>query len=832
MLSAAQQRAKDAEEMRARIDAERIALARTTEMGQKGAHTWASEAHSLREKIGAYEAQLLRLKGRLGNMDFDERGIDLRVVGPADVSHTTTPDPSPAGSHLVTPSTSGDNIAALKTSPIESTESCSSVDDALEAGNGCDNLAADLSRLLTLSANTTDLRAKVEQSIQIQKPVIDPSQNASDDAGKDLVHLVRAATKELDLAIGRIEEIKERREKAALDPVPANFETPQLSQEAPHLETQVAEACEKHTALVESSKSLRKEADHLCQASKEGIVEEELPDDAQSSFVEAVSKPLWFVDAVSKQDSPARSAGKFSPRQQAAVGNDLSQTATDFDVVQKAMHTASVALRKSRAGSGNQRKRHGTQSMDSLTLNSTSQSLLSPSSVHDESDPLRTPSTLFSSGKVTPRSVRFAALPPSYSATRSFDTSTKNPYPQEASAAVHIPIPPSNLEDGTFDSKELEVDLKAVKVTEQVLAPPPTNPSTGKARDVKQKKDHREPTETKIIPASDKDVRRAPHGAAPMVTSQRPPRLQRTQTPRRIMRRKEAIQRSVVPLSGAQGKPREVTRPRRSFSSYALRMSDSKVADKGSSISAVANSQAKSLVPTESTTTSNVDGEKSVAKVQHDDSITKETLPIAIESIREKLLRGEDVRREMESAQDSREETLYEVCSEAGSEPVQKRLFSTPESASSSSRVTRQNSSLFGRKQGLLRRSTVNALQSFKAARGKITSSSGAVPPAHAEFTSKENEVSAPPSSGDDDLMLSPLSKPSRGDSFFAGQTAEWQQNVQAQNDPDDANPPHLTSTIRASTESTGSATRAKPKPGPVKGSRIQSFRARLAALK
>lgn len=241
ILSASQQRARDAEQIRARIDAERCALERTTELAKKGATTWASEADSLREKIGYFEAKLARLKNQLADMGFDENGNDIRGKNrpnsggsfSANVTLSTndpgTPLRSMDGVPVSTdtdlrPSSSRDDLAdELKTSPIDSTESGSSVDELLEPSDGVGDITADLTRLLTFTEETRELRDHVGRTLRTDKPRLELAStrdvvvSGRISEAADIVDLVRAATSELEEATTRMDEIREERRRAGED---------------------------------------------------------------------------------------------------------------------------------------------------------------------------------------------------------------------------------------------------------------------------------------------------------------------------------------------------------------------------------------------------------------------------------------------------------------------------------------------------------------------------------------------------------------------------------------------------------------------------------------
>lgn len=228
ILSALQQRSRDAEQVRARIDAERSALERTADLAKKGATTWASEANSLREKIVHFEAKLARLKTQLADMGFDENGNDIRgpARAPAHANSTAMLARAMDGVTVSTdvdlrPSPSRDDLAdELKTSPIDSTESGSSVDEFPEPSEVVVDIAADLSRLLTFTAETREFRDRVDRSLRGDKPSLDGANGRANSPvpdAVDIINLVRAATTELQEATNRMDEIREERRKASED---------------------------------------------------------------------------------------------------------------------------------------------------------------------------------------------------------------------------------------------------------------------------------------------------------------------------------------------------------------------------------------------------------------------------------------------------------------------------------------------------------------------------------------------------------------------------------------------------------------------------------------
>lgn len=230
ILSAAQQSSKDPEHLRARIDAERHALQRTSDTAKRGETRWASEAESLREKINHFEVKLARLKGQLSDMGFDENGVDIRSKNDAPQSPPSanaSPESAISSSesllHHATASTSpyiptspsGDSIGDdLKTSPIDSAESGSSIDDPHDSTDGVADIAADLSRLLSFKNETRQTRESVDQSLCNEKPnfnVINSTRESMSRVSEaaDIVDLVRAAAWELEEATNRMDEIRE-----------------------------------------------------------------------------------------------------------------------------------------------------------------------------------------------------------------------------------------------------------------------------------------------------------------------------------------------------------------------------------------------------------------------------------------------------------------------------------------------------------------------------------------------------------------------------------------------------------------------------------------------
>lgn len=554
MLNAAQQRAKDAEEMRARIEAERTCLARTAGLAHSGEKTWASEADSLREKINEFESKVRRLRGQLANMGFDENGVDIRPSEQGSVDGTV--DSTAGGS--IRQSASGDDLGEeLKTSPIESMESGSSVDELPEPVDGCDDIVADLSRLLTFSSDTRDIRAEVDRALPSEKHVVrvQGRDGFSPAKPEDIVDLVRAATDELEQATNRMGEIQEARRKAqgaespidSIEGLTSGDDADNATREKA-LGTLVHSALAKHKDVVETSRHLQVEATKLTEQSQKSIrslPRAESDDSIQIKHpVATISKPTWVTEATADASKNSLTYSKGLTDSSAlptATASDVD-TAKDITLLARAMQKNSPrkgSRSTSSSRSSSRRKGEKSKSYEPHHVRSRS----TASSRRDSFDSsYNSPGS--SVGSKTSRSVRFAALPPSYSARRTvaphsyasrqrLTRCTTEIYPKPAQASIA-----QNDEDESCSSVAEKCDLNVLSSGFEKIVDP-----ARVARKVSNGNVFLSKTMThrRIHSADEKiDVPRAA-----TISGAMRPRLQRTQTPRRLVRQKEALQRAV-----------------------------------------------------------------------------------------------------------------------------------------------------------------------------------------------------------------------------------------------------------------------------------------------
>lgn len=676
LLSASQQRSRHAEQIRARIDAERHALERTTDLAKKGATTWASEAYSLREKIGHFEGKLARLKGQLTDMGFDENGNDIRSSPPSDHRRSTTvpalapsstlattvppvstpttheaseprlaaSSPTPPPPTALTASSSRDDLAdELKTSPIDSTESGSSVDELPEPHDRACDIAADLSRLLSFTAVTREIRERVDHSLETEKPkvdiVVDRDVPAAASAAvgapgrvseaADIVDLVRVATSQLEEATNRMDEIREERRKAgedvssfqvradakhpkagaigpgsdletttslvsvpeeneskeepiladpfmcnegnggdttnsingsdASDPIaPASVSTPVLVKEevvedgdvlekkgvvsdvtsdefqeerggtvvvksedtqekakdsTSSLEKVATEMLDRHLGVVKASEQLRKEAVAL---TKKADVEVMRVDKIAKGMKRSASADVttsmdaeWLATAIETVSGAATEREEAVDVDNKAGSNGVSESAKDLQVAAKAMrHSGGDRKSREEAMALRRKKAKATRSLDSINLSTGSEKTVDLCPRYDTDVSCSGPIVSHVGSKVS-RSVRFAELPPSYSRSRG------------GSVGAHV------------------ADRLARCAT------PHPRSRTG---------------DVNVGGVEDKRFSRRAEGAAKQaegavgVSGHKPPRLQRRQTPHRITRQKDVIQRGVAPAAAKGGR--------------------------------------------------------------------------------------------------------------------------------------------------------------------------------------------------------------------------------------------------------------------------------------
>lgn len=649
LLSAAEQRSRDATTARARIDAERTTLERTVNVGKEGANTWASEADSLREKIGQFEAKLARLKGQLADMGFDENGIDIRdtdnaahlstrpptppnkptlstdssstvsdpSVNPSTVSSTVASlpvelnHPTPITSTPLAPgdlrtSPSGDDLVDhLKTSPFDSTESGSSVDELQDS-----DITADLSRLLTFTADTAATRREVDDALQHMKPppqstaavLVPPAQsgqtsNVDQDtmsAANDIVILVRAATSELEQATNRMDEI--RRERARMNgeeqtrntnvrepssgpsadkimsPVKAHVavlenenscpkpNTEEIAEkevkdssatsidstkdESVPLEQLASDAVDKHRKVVDTSTKIRDEALELTEKSQDIIRKTKPKSSSQKTNSAEPDNKKWLTksNVAMPADEVLSATAKGSPSPAVDDVRDVSFAAT-------ALRNSAPPERKVRNDAG-RRHNMGNRSLDSINFNPINNNRTVDISPRYDTDCAVSPVVVTPVQAKAPR-VRFAKLPPSYRRSREEEQGSPAGRPTRLATEVHPKSPKSSART----KPELLPE-------DEDKAPASTKSTTeGNRRDVASTSEKRSSKSKEGSSSRKHDPARAAEASAAEVqhtmgaNAQKPPRLQRRQT-HRIVSQKHVISRQVTPSSS-----RKSTRP-------------------------------------------------------------------------------------------------------------------------------------------------------------------------------------------------------------------------------------------------------------------------------
>lgn len=561
MLGAAQQRQKDADNMRTRIHTEKTTLARTADMGQSGAKTWASEADSLREKISEFEAKVRTLKDQLADMGFDENGNDVRVKAR-----------ERGGSAIasgIRQSSSGEDLGdELKTSPIESMESGSSVDELLEPSDGCDDISNDLSAILNFAADTRSGRAEVDRLFSsdstvitvksVEKDAVCRKEAAVTERPEDIIELVRSAADELEQATKRMDEIQKARKKAeeadavlnVNDNVSQNSESTKSAVDCPPNKL-IESALLKHKELLESSRHLVKVATELTEFSRDDL--KRLPhsksDDSLQTIdpVATIPKPTWLseVNADASQTeltNESRVATSYALRS----SSDKISTTKDVRLVSQAFQAVSPRFApRSNTFTSFSRPRN----FEKPELRSSRHVRSNSASVSQRSrlDSLHGVPPSYLSAK-TSRSVRFAALPPSYSANRTVGPQRAGPSLKSSYRFTEVSsMPPANSEAMRND-EIASSDVLALNDARDFGADDTSRAEKARRPEKGESSGGRDMVVSRAAPDHKGDSNEERQGIY-LRGGTRSPRISRTQTPRRVVRRKEAIQRSVLGAS-------------------------------------------------------------------------------------------------------------------------------------------------------------------------------------------------------------------------------------------------------------------------------------------
>lgn len=912
MLSASQQRQKDAEEMRARIDSERITLNRTTEMGQNGAKTWASEADSLRGRIAEFEAKLKRLKTQLTDMGFDENGVDIRAqavqMGNDVPMHLNSSVDVDNSSGPLRSSSSGEELSdALKTSPIESTESCSSVGDTAEV---CDDLAADLSRLLIFTAESQEMRAEVEDALELEKTTLSigkKSEKVNDEANasgeafcepENILNLVRVATDELEQATNRMHEIREAREKAGCvvdeaintnteaeeashmqsadggdeahesgeestakvserdqslegterhqpDPTLADVSSEERESESPdfpkgdaaeQLETEkpdvipsikvskgkveadtckpfaqkVAHVLEEHNVVVERSRRLQKDAAAFsAKVTPLPSADEERETSTASGrdmSVDPNTRPHWYANAVtaSSKSKKMNVPGPKGTKRHGKPPRGNTSTFADLSAATKALQGYGPA----HLSSASRRRKEGTRSLDSINLD-LAVDKRSLSSAGNESDALCSPSESNGSLKGTPRSVRFAELPPSYSASRTCENSREgSPVRNERRPDEKFVESVSRALQGRTENKDFESDSQSELNKEPSRGILPTQEEGPKDMGASLSV-AKNTSKVQRSLRNDNQTAQTENGRQVAVSSQKPPRVRRNRSVHRANRSKEPMNRSFT----SRHQSAIVGQSEKPFSKR--------------SVSADAIGFLKKPP-----------SKDEVGKVVEYDSF--EDLGVTRVQERSPTRAPEEGPRDAQAENDSSavdietrlpQESDEELVENRGSgmkETVQKKLFLTPDSAVSSSKSTRHLSRL-------ARRTSTGVLHSVNQQANSSVHSA----PMHCDVTAVVKDSSGEfPSTDEEELLFSPTTKPAMSErsfngkagsgGFFAGQTAEWHESVRARSTLGGRS--NVRGTGREQSDSSSRRNSGRTSTGV--RSKVQALRARLAALK
>lgn len=207
--------------LRSRIASERAAFARTTQMGRDASLRWAGEIKQLRDRVATIEDRTILVRAELEKMGYDERGVDLRTRETEQLAAERKATVE-RGNVLSTPDTASfTKTHVIKMSPIDSDES-GSVDGAEPDKDDVE----DLNRLLTFSANSPGIAKDAEDvvnnfekskgaslgtdmSSSFQPRANDPFASDPSDCA-DVAGLLLAAVEELKKATERMNLISNR----------------------------------------------------------------------------------------------------------------------------------------------------------------------------------------------------------------------------------------------------------------------------------------------------------------------------------------------------------------------------------------------------------------------------------------------------------------------------------------------------------------------------------------------------------------------------------------------------------------------------------------------
>lgn len=998
-LTASQQRARDAELIRARIDAERTALERTTDLAKKGANTWAKEADSLREKIGHFEAKLARLKSQLADMGFDEHGNDVRkkirgedtLVRPVKEPQSRRPL-DPVNNGFSTSPSQDDLGEGLKTSPFDSAESGSSVDEVPEPSDGGPDLASDLSRILTFAADTADLRNRVDRSLPTGNSTlqdaacVDETSSSRAAEATDIVNLVRAAADELEEATNRMDQIKLKSISAesAVESI-GKKETPSRTRAVRHPASPLslastsgrpADSPKKVFSDVANGRALvdRKESMKLARAdtkqlmkvnsssvssrttsfpievhhgdqksaseSKHGSPSDKAAGTVRRNSVSQRAKESLASSAIThdrQTDSPCQNASesqklkdfakdsdkrhkgiidacsqlqegavslsteaqkaaevlgmegkrtvcprkgpslsmdggllaevvarKSSDEGSELVDGDASDTVSegckDIETASKALRGRHFADRKLKTDmlTSRRRREYATRSLDSISLPSPKTLDLSP---RYDTDVHCGVQTLDQTSK---RSVRFAELPPSYSRSRGG------------------PVGVAFNRQECFVRQSTEVHPRSSQAGRSSIAPKSVDNINSKAVDGRRNTDNRNVLMKSVDGPSCKRALSRGHvdNSRSMGSSgQKPPRLERRQTPHRIVRVKDAScpgSRTASPQSKRQSMTNIAAR---SSMQDIGRISEASsrargLLTNGDDIDRVGKEIADAEVlsldgeehlgrPSVSMPEFTVTSRNAVPSVEAQSKVlaTLEPTPSVVEasSIDQNDSTVSSFNDKPDSSNDDRSEGA--ICdgrdgygaSESGSKDIIRKELSETALHSSSECSERQmvvhekyekgfrSVGKVFRKNGLLRLSSVSMRGSVGSPKGRSLSMSSR--------ESQESRSSTLNMSADNidkvSARLSPQNGQHRGSNgrvgFFAGETAQWQENVRLQStcdgigEAENSRRGSVEGTSRNSRVNSGAGGRISVVSGTSQGvsrkSRVQTFRARLAAL-
>lgn len=196
--------------LRARIASERAAFARTTQMGRDASLRWAAEIKQLRDHVELTDIRAAAVRAQLEKLGYDDRGVDLRAreiellaaQREAVLGESTKSSPNKERANM-------EKSEVIKTSPVDSDESGSADEDQQQNAH-----VSDLDHLLAFSTNTSPSAKEAENianryqkgnNVSLGTDISSSfSSNSQPNACADVADLVLVAVQELGKATERL----------------------------------------------------------------------------------------------------------------------------------------------------------------------------------------------------------------------------------------------------------------------------------------------------------------------------------------------------------------------------------------------------------------------------------------------------------------------------------------------------------------------------------------------------------------------------------------------------------------------------------------------------